>query len=195
MRPDLRTLSYELHPPRLERPDFSGHPPSPRALAREPGSRSLLNCLEVGRSRARSKLVLFGLVQECLGNIIATPSPPHHPAERRISTAAEIRDGGRRDCSPSILPARGRHPRVGGIAGMRERLREIDGRWRSSPTSRHGWRGGRAGELPAARGEPEPKPMRTAMLLSYAGFLYAGASGMQIVNILVADDTTGPRWH
>ena len=112
---ELRTLSYELHPPRLEEAGLLG---AIRHYAEGFGQRTGIEITlelpgKLARSGAQVELVLFRVVQECLGNIHRHAHSP--TAIIRLSAALaglvlEIRDASSHFCRPA-----GRHsPRWGG---------------------------------------------------------------------------------
>lgn len=131
---DIRTLSYLLHPPRLDEAGLAG---ALRHYADGFGERSgIAMTLELpedlGRLDEDVELVLFRVVQECLGNIhrhARSPTTAIRICREASALVMEVRDVG---CGmpPAVLAAaRGSGTGLGvGIPGMSERLRQIGGR-------------------------------------------------------------------
>ena len=123
---ELRTLSYVLHPPLLE--DF-GLERALRELAEGFGRRAGLQIsLEVpapiGRFPPDRELALFRVAQESLANVqrhAESPDASIRLARSGDEIVLEIRDSG---AARSV----GERPIGVGIAGMRERLRQLGGR-------------------------------------------------------------------
>jgi PAS domain S-box-containing protein len=131
---DLRTLSYELHPPRLEEAGLMG---AIRHYAEGFGERTgigiSLNLPEQPpQLDANVELVLFRVVQECLGNIHRHAHSSTASIRLRSTNDGldvEIRDAGRGMPSSVLDVQKGSIRGFGvGISGMRERLHEIGGR-------------------------------------------------------------------
>jgi signal transduction histidine kinase len=129
---EIRTTSYLLHPPLLDETGlYSAITWYLQGLQERSGLEIRLDCSEnFGRLPREMELVIFRLVQECLTNI------HRHSASKtasiRISrepnhVALEIRDNGK-----GMSPARLAEIQLGrsgvGITGMRERLRQFEGR-------------------------------------------------------------------
>ncbi len=131
---EIRTLSYVLHPPRLDEAGLAG---AIRHYAAGFGERTGIATgvdlpVNLDRLGEPVEMVLFRVVQECLGNIhrhagsaTASVCLKHDLSE----IVLEVRDEGR-GIPPQILKAKpGHFTGLGvGIPGMRERLRQIGGR-------------------------------------------------------------------
>jgi signal transduction histidine kinase len=139
---DIRTLSYLLHPPRLDEAGLTGairHYAS--GLAERSGIAMTLDLPEdLGRLAEEEELALFRVVQECLGNIhrhAHSPTAAIRLSRDRATSVLEVRDAG---CGipPAVLAAaEGSGPGLGvGIPAMRERLRQIGGRLEIESNSR-----------------------------------------------------------
>jgi len=131
---DLRTLSYLLHPPRLEETGLIG---AIRHYAEGFGERTgIAMTLELpedlGRLAEDVELILFRVTQECLGNIhrhTHSPTAGIRLARDDSAMMLEIRDTGCGFPASSVPSKDGSFPRLGvGIPAMRERLLQIGGR-------------------------------------------------------------------
>jgi PAS domain S-box-containing protein len=125
----IRSLSYLLHPPLLEELGLVAALRSyAEGFSRRTGIHVSLEAAEAGRLPREAELTLFRVVQEALANIHRHAASP--TAQVRLDrTAAEVRlavtDQGR-GIPQEVLA--GTAPLGVGIAGMRERVRQLGGR-------------------------------------------------------------------
>jgi signal transduction histidine kinase len=139
---EVRTFSYLLHPPML---DELGLPSALRSYLEGFEKRSGVSVEldlspELGRMPHEIELTLFRIVQEGLTNI------HRHSGSRtaaiRITqdvaeVALEVEDQGRGIAADVVEDVTGATGRIGvGIAGMRERLRQLRGRFEIDSNSR-----------------------------------------------------------
>ena len=129
---DIRTVSYVLHPPRL---DESGLAAAIRHYAQGFSERTGIQMeLDVAGDLERfsedEELSLFRVVQECFANIhrhSGSSTAGIRLGLQGSSLVLEVSDKGR-GLPPAILAGGGLAPGLGvGIPGMRERLRQIGG--------------------------------------------------------------------
>jgi PAS domain S-box-containing protein len=129
---EIRTTSYLLHPPML---DEIGLPEALRWYMQGLTERSGLDVnLDVsedfGRLPLEMELVMFRLIQECLTNIhrhSGSKSAVLRLAREEESVSLEVQDGGK-GISPEKLSQIQAQGSGVGIRGMRERVRQFDGR-------------------------------------------------------------------
>jgi signal transduction histidine kinase len=129
---EIRTTSYLLHPPML---DEIGLPEALRWYMQGLTERSGLDVnLDVsedfGRLPLEMELVMFRLIQECLTNIhrhSGSKSAVIGLAREEESVSLEVQDGGK-GISPEKLSQIQAQGSGVGIRGMRERVRQFDGR-------------------------------------------------------------------
>jgi len=130
---DLRTLSYLLHPPRLEEAGLVG---AIRHYAEGFGERTgIAMKLDLPDDPERlaedEELILFRVTQECLGNIYRhahSPIARIRFARDAATMVLEIRDTGCGFSPAAGRPQDGSFPRLGvGIPAMRERMLQIGG--------------------------------------------------------------------
>ena len=129
---EIRTTSYLLHPPML---DEIGLPEALRwyiqGLTERGGLDVALNISDdFGRLPREMELVMFRLVQECLTNIhrhSGSKSAEISLAREQESVALNVKDEGR-GISPEKLSQIQAQGSGVGITGMRERVRQFDGR-------------------------------------------------------------------
>ena len=131
---DLRTLSYLMHPPRLEEAGLVG---AIRYYVEGFGERTGIAVKlelpdDLGRLDQDVELILFRVTQECLGNIrrhAHSPTVGISVARDTFATVLEISDTGCGFPPASERPQDGSFPRLGvGIPAMRERMLQIGGR-------------------------------------------------------------------
>ncbi|MDH5234893.1 MAG: PAS domain S-box protein, partial [Gemmatimonadota bacterium] len=136
---DIRTLAYVLHPPHLE---DEGLARAVRHYVHGFGARTGIAVSAdvddaAGRFDEVAEIVIFRVLQECLGNIhrhAASPTAAVRLAREDGALVLEVRDAGRGmkaplDDAPEGMAAEGMTEEAGlGLRGMRERLRNIGGR-------------------------------------------------------------------
>jgi two-component system, NarL family, sensor kinase len=131
---EIRTMSYLLHPPLLDEVGFSCAAAwYIEGFAKRSGI-SIKADFAPSQERLpkRMEIVLFRVLQESLTNVLrhsdatnATVSFQHEPNTINL----EIRDFGKGIPAERLLLLRGASGETGvGLAGMRERLRELDGK-------------------------------------------------------------------
>lgn len=137
---NIRTLSYLLHPPELE---TLGLPGAIREYASGLAQRSGIHtqvtiATNLGRLPREMEIALFRIVQEGLGNILrhAHAKTAHirlHRPDHHITL--EIQDDGSGIPADTLTNINNRRGTGVGLAGMRERLHQLDGQFeiRSSP--------------------------------------------------------------
>ena len=128
---EIRTMSYLLHPPLL---DENGLPGALQWYAQGLAERSGLKCeliipKDFGRLSDAVEVTIFRIVQECLTNIHRHSGS--NTAAIRLSRSAssvflEIQDEGRGIPKERLAEIQGHRSGVG-IAGMRERVRHLNG--------------------------------------------------------------------
>jgi PAS domain S-box-containing protein len=129
---ELRTLSYLLHPPLL---DEAGLALVVRwyadGFARRSGTKVDLKISErLGRLPAEVEMTLFRIVQESLSNIhrhSGSRTATIRLSRRKQRVTLEVKDRGRGIPSESLHEGRDLQSLGVGIAGMRERVRQLGG--------------------------------------------------------------------
>jgi PAS domain S-box-containing protein len=130
---EVRTFSYLLHPPELEAFGLRGAIREYAAgFARRSGIATAVDIPpDLGRLPGEMELALFRIVQECLGNILRHSQSVSATIclERSDHTVTlEIRDQGRGIPAARLAEINNLRGNIGvGIAGMRERLRQLKG--------------------------------------------------------------------
>jgi signal transduction histidine kinase len=128
---EIRTMSYLLHPPLLDLTGLSGAIKwYATGLEERSGLTVLLEVSEgFGRLPEEMELALYRIVQECLTNIhrhsgskTATIRLERHPQ----TVLLEILDQGRGISASKLALIQGQRSGVG-VAGMRERVRHLNG--------------------------------------------------------------------
>ena len=126
---ELRTLSYQLHPPMLDAAGLAGVVREyADGFTRRSGIQLTLDISPaLGRLPADTERALFRVVQECLGNIhrhSGSPTATIRMAREGSNVVLEVVDQGR----GMQLRADGTVAKVGvGLSGMRERVRQLGG--------------------------------------------------------------------
>jgi PAS domain S-box-containing protein len=128
---EIRTMSYLLHPPLL---DENGLPEALRwysqGLTERSGLDISLNIPEdFGRLSPELELVMFRLVQECLTNIhrhSGSKKAVIRMAHTAESVSLEVEDDGSGISPEKLVEIQSQGSGVG-IAGMRERVRQLEG--------------------------------------------------------------------
>jgi signal transduction histidine kinase len=132
---ETRTLSYLLHPPLL---DEAGFPYAARwyveGFAQRSGIQVQVDIPErVERLGRPAELVLFRVLQESLTNIHRHSQSARAEVSLRVlsgGVALRVRDYGKGMPSDLVERARANGSQLGvGLAGMRERVREVGGRF------------------------------------------------------------------
>ncbi len=128
---EVRTVSYLMHPPLL---DEAGLGPALRLYAQGYSQRSGIAVAveasdDFGRYSQETEIAVFRIVQEALTNVhrhSGSPSATIRIARREHQIVAEVKDQG---CGlPSAGQGRTQQALYGvGIAGMRERVKHLDG--------------------------------------------------------------------
>ncbi len=130
---EIRSLSYLLHPPLLDEVGLvSALRWYTKGFAERSGIRVDFEVFpELGRLPPETETALFRIVQECLSNILrhsGSPTARIRMYRKPTEIVLEVRDEGK-GMDPEVLEkARGDFNALGvGIAGMRERLRQLGG--------------------------------------------------------------------
>jgi PAS domain S-box-containing protein len=135
---ELRTLSYRLHPPVL---DEVGLASAVQEYADGFSQRSGIQVTvdaspALGRLPPETERALFRVVQECLGNVrrhSGSPTAAIRIAREAAGVMLEVTDQG---CG-LVVRGDGTVAKVGvGLAGMRERVRQLGGRFEIESTGR-----------------------------------------------------------
>ena len=130
---ETRTLSYLLHPPLLDEVGFASAAKSyVEEFARRSGIETDFSLDLPYRLPAATEILLFRVLQESLTNIHRHSGSSHAKVWAGIdgeSVCLEIRDYGRGISQEVLEDFRASGGGVGvGLAGIRERLREVDGK-------------------------------------------------------------------
>ena len=130
---ETRTLSYLLHPPLLDEVGFASAAKSyVEEFARRSGIETDFSLDLPYRLPAATEILLFRVLQESLTNIHRHSGSSHAKVWAGIngeSVCLEIRDYGRGISQAVLQDFRASGGGVGvGLAGIRERLREVDGK-------------------------------------------------------------------
>jgi PAS domain S-box-containing protein len=135
---ELRTLTYRLHPPVLDEVGLAGavHEYAD-GFAQRSGIKVTLDASPaVGRLPANSERALFRVVQESLGNVYrhsGSATAAIRIAREGAKVILEITDQGH----GLHIRGNGTGAKVGvGLAGMRERMRQLDGRFEIDSSGR-----------------------------------------------------------
>jgi signal transduction histidine kinase len=129
---EIRTLSYLLHPPLL---DENGLPGTIQWYIQGLADRSSLKCEFIvsehfGRLSDDVEVTIFRIVQECLTNIhrhSGSKTATIRLTNEGQSVSLEIQDEGKGIPAERLAEIQGNRAGVG-IAGMRERVRHVNGR-------------------------------------------------------------------
>ena len=139
---EIRTLSYQLHPPVLDDVGLAG---AVREYAGGFTQRSGIEVkvdagLALGRLPAETERALFRVVQESLGNVhrhSGSPTATIRLGREAARVVLEISDQGHGLPREMLIRGHGTVCKVGvGIAGMRERLRLLGGRFEMESSER-----------------------------------------------------------
>ncbi|HAV63224.1 MAG TPA: hypothetical protein DCY13_12770 [Verrucomicrobiales bacterium] len=131
---EIRTFSYLLHPPLLDELGLDGAVRDyTRGFARRSGIQVSLDLAEeLGRLPREQETALFRILQESLGNVHRHSGSKTVRVQLRRSTdevRLTVSDAGQGFASPSLPESGEGVTRLGvGIAGMRERMRQLGGR-------------------------------------------------------------------
>jgi PAS domain S-box-containing protein len=135
---ELRTLAYQLHPPVLDEVGLTGAVQEyAEGFTQRSGIKVTLDAdPNVGRLPEETERALFRVVQETLGNVHRHSGSPTATIRIRREAAdviLEITDQGR----GLRLRSDGTVPKAGvGLAGMRERVRQLGGRFEIESSGR-----------------------------------------------------------
>ncbi len=132
---ELRTLTYQLHPPVLDEMGLAG---AVSEYAKGYMQRSGINVTldispSLGRLPAETERALFRVVQEGLSNVhrhSGSPTATIRIGRKSLGVVLEVKDAGHGLPREMLIRGDGSVSKVGvGIAGMRERLCQLGGRF------------------------------------------------------------------
>jgi PAS domain S-box-containing protein len=135
---ELRTLAYQLHPPVLDEVGLAGAVQEYAAgFTQRSGIKVTMEAgPDVGRLPAETERALFRVVQETLGNVhrhSGSPTAAIRIVREATDVILEITDQGH----GLHLRSDGTVPKAGvGLAGMRERVRQLGGRFEVESSER-----------------------------------------------------------
>ena len=135
---ELRTLAYQLHPPVLDEVGLVGAVQEfATGFTQRSGIKVTLDAHPaLGRLPAETERALFRVVQECLGNVhrhSGSPTARIRIARQAAEVILEVSDQGR----GLSMRGDGTVPNAGvGLAGMRERVRQLGGRFEIESSGR-----------------------------------------------------------
>jgi len=135
---ELRTLAYQLHPPVLDEVGLAGAVEEYAAgFAQRSGIKVTLDTSPaLGRLPAETERALFRVVQESLGNVhrhSGSPTATIRIAREAAAAVLEVNDQG---CGLRVR-GDGTVAKAGvGLAGMRERVRQLGGRFEIESSGR-----------------------------------------------------------